>query len=327
MRQYLDLVQHVLSHGTRKENRTGVDTISVFGYHYQHDLRVGFPLLTTKSMRWKSILAENLWFLSGSPHVGFLHKHGAHFWDPWLNEYGHVPSGYGTWWRSFPTSRALTAPTDQIQWVCQELQKNPMSRRLVVSAWYPLNAHGNPLPPCHYTFALNVQMLADHEQAQREREFAVVCSTVGQPAKALDAYARANELDAPTPHLCIHVTQRSADTALGVPYNLAGYAFLCHLFARFANLPVGYLSHTLIDAHVYTSKPDGSQADHDHVPGLQEQLTRSPLPLPRLTIDPSIRTLAGVEKLISTATTDELLDVFRIDDYTHHPAIRFKVAV
>lgn len=288
MQQYHELVRAVLERGTRKPSRTGVDTISLFHYDYEVDLAEGFPLLTTKAMSWKNIVVENLWFLSGRTDIGLLRKHGCRFWDPWADAAGEVPSAYGSFWRRFP---APDGAVDQIRWLADELERNPYSRRLIVSAWAPTNAHASALPPCHALWGLNVQLGPDGE-----------------------------------PRLHLHLTQRSADVALGVPYNLAGYAFLLELFARFSGIPAGRFAHTLIDAHVYTSKPDGSMAEHDHVPGLRSQLSRPPRPLPRLEIDPRIRKLEDVEALID-ADTPTLLETFRLDGYDPHPAIRFEVAV
>lgn len=292
MKQYLDAVKEVLRDGKRKENRTGVDTISTFNINYEIDLSEGFPLLTTKEISWKNIVVENLWFLSGQTHIGLLRKHGCKFWDPWADDHGEVPSAYGNFWRHFPVhENGLPAYSDQIAWVVDELNRNPHSRRLVVSAWAPGNAQTSNLPPCHAFWVLNVQYDTDGD-----------------------------------PMLCLHLTQRSCDVALGVPYNIAGYAFLLELFARFSGIRAGIFGHTLIDAHIYTSKPDGSMAEYDHVPGLELQLQREPRALPRLKIDPSIRTLNDIQDLLQL-DTDALLDVFRLEDYAPHAAINFKVAV
>jgi thymidylate synthase len=297
VKQYLDLVRSVLSNGTRKPNRTGVDTLSTFNENYEVDLREGFPLLTTKEISWKNIVVENLWFLSGETHIGLLKKHGCKFWDPWVDEGGRVPSAYGSFWRHFPVHEPLpgaeprAAYSDQVAWVVEELKRNPMSRRLVVSAWAPGNAQTSQLPPCHLLFMLNVQ---------RDRG--------GEPI------------------LCLHLTQRSADVALGVPYNIAGYALLLELFARFAGLRAGLFAHTLVDAHIYTSKADGSMADYDHVPGLRTQLGRAPRALPRLTIDPAIRGLEDLRPLLE-ADTATVMKHFALTGYDPHPAIGFKVAV
>jgi thymidylate synthase len=304
MRQYLDVVDEVLKKGVRKENRTGVDTLSTFNVNYEVDLAGGFPLLTTKEVSWKNIVVENLWFLSGKTDIGLLRKHGCRFWDAWADSAGEVPSAYGNFWRHFPVHNEENPYTDyfdfedddrgwndQIKWVLNELRTNPMSRRMVVSAWAPGNAQQSKLPPCHVMFVLNVQNLADGRRT-----------------------------------LNLHLTQRSCDVALGVPYNLAGYALLLHLFAHLAGLEPGIFAHTLVDAHVYTSKPDGSMAEYDHVSGLRRQLKRAPRELPRLEISPEIRELRDVEDLMLCGT-EEVLVRFRLFGYDPHPAIKFKVAV
>ena len=299
MKAYLDVVREVLTHGTRKPNRTGVDMISTFNWNYEVDLREGFPLLTTKSISWKNIVVENLWFLSGDPRIGLLQKHKCKFWDPWADADGRVPSAYGSFWRHFPVHASTGAPgatpraefNDQIAWVLREMKANPMSRRLVVSAWAPGNAHTSKLPPCHCMFMFNVQTDARGE-----------------------------------PLLNLHLTQRSCDVALGVPYNLAGYALLLELFAKMSGIPAAIFAHTLIDAHVYTAKPDGSMAEHDHVPGLREQLTRTPRALPTLAIDPSIKELSDIKPLLE-ADTATVMKHFVLTGYEPYPAIPFKVAV
>ena len=293
MKQYLDAIREVLEKGTRKPNRTGVDTLSTFNINYEIDLRQGFPLLTTKEISWKNIVVENLWFLSGDTHIGLLKKHNCKFWDPWADESGKVPSAYGNFWRHFPVHDAegKAAYNDQIAWVIGEIKRNPMSRRLVVSAWAPGNAQTSKLPPCHSIFMFNVQRGEGGE-----------------------------------PLLNLHLTQRSCDMALGIPYNIAGYAFLLSLVSRFTGVPAGIFAHTLIDAHVYTAKPDGSMAEYDHVPGLRAQLARTPRKLPRLTIDPKLKDLADIEPLL-LADTATLMKHFVLEGYEPHPAIAFKVAV
>jgi thymidylate synthase len=293
VKQYLDLVRAVLENGTRKPNRTGVDTLSTFNENYEIDLGQGFPLLTTKEISWKNIVVENLWFLSGETHIGLLKKHGCKFWDPWADESGRVPSAYGNFWRHFPVhdDQGRPAFSDQIRWVNEELKRNPTSRRLVVSAWAPGNAQASKLPPCHLLFVLNVQTTKTGD-----------------------------------PRLCLHLTQRSADVALGVPYNIAGYALLLELFSRFSGIPAGIFGHTLVDAHVYTAKADGTRGEFDHVPGLKRQLERQPRPLPKLAIDPAIRSIDDLRGLLE-ADTETVMKHFVLTGYDPHPAIAFKVAV
>jgi len=323
VKQYLEAVRTILENGYRKENRTGVDTISTFGVHYNIDLQQGFPLLTTKYINWKNIVVEMLWFLSGQTDISILKKHGCKFWDNWADENGKVPSAYGNFWRQFPVHGDDADPdvghglvvkefNDQIKFVVDTLKKDPMSRRMVVSAWAPGNAQTSKLPPCHCTFVVNVQNVEGLERVPGGG--GVLMPLTEQ-------------------RLCLHLTQRSCDMALGVPYNIASYALLMHLLSRFSQhssrcegIPVGTFSHTLVDAHAYTCKPDGAKAEFDHVPGLREQLTREPRRLPRLTISDEIKTLEDVEKLIDCDTA-EVMRHFVLDGYDPHPAIKFAPAV
>ena len=290
MKSYLDLVQHVLDNGTLKKNRTGTDTLMSFGYHYKVDLSKGFPLLTTKEISWKNIVIENLWFLSGDLHIGLLKKHGCKFWDHWADEDGFVPSAYGNFWRKFPI-HGDEKYNDQVKYVLETLKTNPNSRRMVVSAWAPGNAQTSGLPPCHLLFIFNVQ------------------------------YDKNGE-----PCLCVHLTQRSCDVALGVPYNIAGYSFLLHLFAHLSGMKVGTFGHTLVDAHIYTKKADGSMEEYDHIPGLLEQTKRQIKALPKLKIDSEIKTLEDVMDLLNK-DTETIMSKFKLENYNPEPFIPFRVAV
>lgn len=381
MRQYLDLVRHVLSAGTRKENRTGIDTISTFNYNYEIDLRDGFPLLTTKKIVWRHIVIEMLWFLSGQNDIAILKQHGCKFWDAWADEKGKVPSAYGNFWRQFPVHKRCEDSyegeeritnkldfNDQIAWVLAELKKNPMSRRMVVSAWAPGNAQTSKLPPCHSLFMFNVQNddsshnrpwevkessyqetsylgvvwaktkdeayeLAEHKYGPQYENMPdgepMNCLYVQEPHEHnRDKYYQNRVLEAPVQKLCLHLTQRSADCFLGVPYNIASYALLLQLFGQFSGIEPGIFGHTLVDAHVYTSKSDGSMAEYDHVPVLKEQLSREPKPLPRLIIDKSLRDFNDVEALMDPKmTTAEVMKHFVLEGYDPWPALPGKVAV
>ena len=295
MKQYTDLVNEVLNNGTRKENRTGIDTISTFNYNYEIDLSKGFPLLTSKEISWKNIVIENLWFLSGSTDINLLRKHNCKFWDAWAEPgTNKVPSAYGNFWRNYPihkNDQNLIDYNDQVKWVLEELKRNPMSRRMVVLAWAPGNAQTSKLPPCHVMWVLNVQNDENGE-----------------------------------PRLNLHLTQRSCDVALGVPYNIAGYSFLLQLFAHLSGIKVGVFAHTLIDAHIYTSKADGSQAEYDHVPGLKEQIKREYRNLPVFKIDENIKDLDDIIQLLN-ADTSNIMEAFKLTGYDPHPFIPFKVAV
>lgn len=270
MREYLDLVQRVLDRGVRKKNRTGVDTISSFAEHYTVDLSAGFPLLTTKRVNFKAMLHEVLWYLSGEDHIRNLQKH-TKIWDAWADEQGNLDTAYGRYWRRFPSARFNPATgtydvveVDQIARVLELLKTDPMSRRMVVTAWEPGNALDSKLPPCHFTFVFNVQ------------------------GKKLSC----------------HLTQRSGDIAIGIPFNLAAYSLLTQILAREADLEPGRFSHTIVDAHIYVN----------HIDGLREQLTRTPRALPRLEIAP--------KPLAELAFED-----FRLIGYAPDDPIKFEVAV
>jgi len=484
MKQYLDAVKYVLENGTRKENRTGVDTLSAFNVNYTVDLKKGFPLMTTKSVSWKNIVVEMLWFLSGSANLKLLEKHNCKFWDPWKDQWGHLGPVYGKQWRRWETLHLKTKNTfennftikprqkgeskkvadvgiytlndrrdlpfgellyntwsemlyrcydknrkhykwyggngvhvcerwhdfksfvhdvqlldgwhlkrifpdeysldkdfnrsnmygpdtciwlsekeqrlnntttklirvtrpdgiqfvtldvagvcsdydldvstvhkvlkgvrkdsknfkfsyepypedtlprvrinDQIHDVIAQLKTNSLSRRMIVSAWNPSEIHLMKLPPCHSMYVINVQK---------------------------DKYGE-NEI-------CLHLTQRSADIALGVPYNIASYSLLIELFARFSGMRAGRFGHTMVDAHIYTGKPDGSMSEYDHIPGLREQLTRTPKALPKLIISDDIKCLNDVEALMKEDTAT-IMSKFILEGYDPDPAIKFKVAV
>lgn len=311
--EYADLVEHILHNGVRKNGTRGyVDTIGVFGYTYKLPVSLSaFPILTTKPISWKNIVIENLWFLSGSDRLDFLHKHNVKFWDPWLKSDGTVPSAYGHFWRKWSHTEGVmslpptphknemsstvgyTATIDQLKWGLEKLAKNLNTRQVCITSWDPGNVVDSTLPPCHAFHVLNVSG-ADN----------------GDPA------------------LNLHLTQRSCDTALGLPYNMAGYSFLMCLYAQILGIRPGMFSHTLVDAHVYTCKEDGSQSEYDHIPGLRGQIDRSPRPAPRLEISDKIKTLSDVEEIINDATTEEILDTFKLVDYNPNPnPIRFKAAV
>jgi thymidylate synthase len=279
MKQYLDLVRLVMENGVRKPTRTGVDTISYFAAFYRVDLSEGFPLLTTKKMHWKSLLHEVLWYLSGEDHIRNLRQH-TKIWDAWADEEGKLETAYGYYWRKFPSAQKNQEgkwevhEVDQIKYVIDQLKKNPYSRRLVVSAWEPGNATTSKLPPCHYSFAFNV---SDGK-------------------------------------LNCHLTQRSGDIALGIPFNLAAYSILTQIIAQETNFDLGYFAHTIVDAHIYVADKESKIEKYDHLEGLKEQLRRKPLPLPRLKI---------ARKPIDELTFDD----FELIDYQHHDAIKFEVAV
>lgn len=290
MEQYKRLVEEILrvnspcpGRGRKENTRGGVDTISLFNYNYYIDLFFGAPVLTTKEISWKNIVIENLWFLSGSKDIDFLHHYGVKFWDPWADEQGNVPSAYGNFWRHFDE-------VDQVSWALETIKNNPNTRQAVVSAWDPRNASKSSLPPCHTMFVLNVQ-----------------------------ADGRLN----------LHLTQRSCDVALGLPYNLAGYgAFLLPLFSRIIGREPGIFAHSIVDAHIYVTSLDGSNEKYDHRYNLLKQIDRECRPLPTIKIHEDIKTLKDIDDLVGKRPPiEELLEIFKLENYNPHPPIYFKPAV
>lgn len=282
MKQYHDLVKSVLENGVRKENRTGTDTISNFAEFYKVDLAEGFPLLTTKKVFFRSVILELLWYLRGEDHIRWLRdENDCHIWDAWADEEGYVGPIYPVLWRRFPyfekesvrfegNGSALDKDVwvrkefDQVQRAIDMLKNNPYSRRIVVSAWHPGLLDEMGLPPCHLMYIFNVE----------------------------------------NGKLNCHLTQRSGDIALGIPFNLACYSALTMAIAQEVGLEPGTFAHTIVDAHIYVN----------HVEGLKEQLTRKPKPLPVLKI-----VQKPVDKLI--------YDDFTLENYDPDPVIKFEVAV
>ena len=287
MKAYLDMVKHVLENGVRKENRTGVATLSCFGYFYKVNLQEGYPLLTTKKMYFNSMLHELLWYLSGEAHIRNLRK-VTKIWDAWADSEGRLETAYGRFWRRFPLPEKgidgekwgkkwtkIDEETgqrvfDQIQYVIDTLRgikRNPATpslRRMVVSAWHPGNAAESLLPPCHYTFCFNA---------------------IGD-------------------RLNCHLTQRSGDIALGIPFNLACYSLLTMILAKETGYQPGEFGHTIIDAHIY----------ENHIEGLKEQLKREPRQLPRI-------------KIADKPLNELRFEDFSLEGYNPLPLIKFEVAV
>lgn len=230
MKTYHDLLSHILEHGHRKEDRTGTGTLSVFGYQMRFPLATGFPLLTTKKVHFKSIVHELLWFLSGDTNIKYLKDNGVSIWDEWADTNGQLGPVYGHQWRSFGSGKkgeqrcgtTLTQDlpgVDQIADLLKQIKNNPDSRRLIVSAWNPVDVPHMALPPCHSLFQFYV---ADGK-------------------------------------LSCQLYQRSADVFLGVPFNIASYALLTHMIAHVCDLEVGDFVHTLGDAHLYSNHVEQAQ--------------------------------------------------------------------
>ena len=264
MKQYLDLVRHVMEHGVDKEDRTGTGTRSVFGYQLRCNLADGFPLLTTKKVHLKSIIYELLWFLRGDTNVRWLQEHGVRIWNEWADENGDLGPVYGSQWRAWPDGNGGTI--DQIAQVIDQIKHTPDSRRIMVSAWNVAEVPTMTLPPCHSLFQFYV--------AQGK--------------------------------LSLQLYQRSADLFLGVPFNIASYALLLMMVAHVTGLEPGEFVHTFGDAHIY----------RNHFDQIREQLSREPRPLPRMVLNPQVKSI-----------DDYKYEDFTLEGYDPWPAIKGEVSV
>jgi thymidylate synthase len=293
MRQYLELLEHILEKGVKKEDRTGTGTISTFGYQMRFDLSEGFPLITTKKLHLKSIIYELLWFLNGDTNIQYLAQNKVRIWDDWpyqkfrkstefdgstmaefaakvasddafAKTWGELGPVYGHQWRSWPNPDGGTI--DQISLLIHNLIHKPDSRRHIVSAWNVADIEEMTLPPCHCLFQFYV---ADGK-------------------------------------LSCQLYQRSADTFLGVPFNIASYALLLKMVAQVCGYEAGEFIHTFGDVHIYTN----------HIEQVQLQLSRTPKPLPQLLINPNVKDIFGFT-----------IDDFELVNYEAYPHIKGAVAV
>ena len=285
---YLDLLQQVSTQGAVKGDRTGTGTRSVFGAQLRFDLQRGFPLLTTKKVFWKAIAYELLWFLRGDGNARWLQERGVTIWDEWAQADGDLGPVYGVQWRSWPRPEADGGGTiDQIAQAVELINRNPDSRRIIVSAWNVADLPKMALMPCHALF----QFYVADPVSPRDR------------ARAKDE-GLADTL--PKPRLSCQLYQRSADLFLGVPFNIASYALLTHMIAQQCDLDVGDFIWTGGDCHIYDN----------HTEQVATQLSRSPLPPPRLVI-----------KRKPASIFDYAFADFEIADYQSHAAIKAPVAV
>ncbi len=264
MKQYHDLLRHIVDNGTIKEDRTGTGTKSVFGHQIRFDLSKGFPCITTKKLHLRSIIIELLWFLQGDTNVKFLQDNKVKIWDEWADENGDLGPVYGHQWRSWPDGKGGTI--DQISKLVENLKNNPDSRRHLISAWNVADVDNMALPPCHTMFQFYV---ADGK-------------------------------------LSCQLYQRSADTFLGVPFNIASYALLTMMLAQVCDLEVGDFVHTFGDAHIYSN----------HFEQVELQLSRELRELPTMKINPDIKDIFGFT-----------YEDFELINYDPHPHIKGAVAV
>ncbi|MBF0105908.1 MAG: thymidylate synthase [Deltaproteobacteria bacterium] len=273
MKQYLDLLKNILETGERREDRTGTGTLSVFGTQTRYNLAEGFPLVTTKKLHLRSIIHELLWFLNGDTNLKYLHENKVSIWDEWADVSGDLGPIYGFQWRywgkdwSHDHQNAPGKYHDQLAAVITSLKNNPHSRRHIVSAWNVSDIDKMALPPCHTMFQFYVH-------------------TDGR--------------------LSLQLYQRSADTFLGVPFNIASYALLTLMMAQVTGYKPGYFIHTIGDAHLYLN----------HLDQAKLQLERYPRTLPQMHINPDVKSLF-----------DFKYEDFKLLNYNPHPAIRAEISV
>ena len=264
MRPYLDLLQRILDEGTSKGDRTGTGTLSVFGHQMRFDLAEGFPVVTTKKVHLKSVIAELLWFIAGDTNTGYLRENGVTIWDEWADDAGDLGPIYGYQWRSWPAPNG--EHIDQLKAVIEAIKTDPNSRRHIVSAWNVADLDKMALAPCHAFFQFYV---ADGR-------------------------------------LSCQLYQRSADVFLGVPFNIASYALLTQMVAQVTGLEPGDFVWTGGDCHLYVN----------HLEQAREQLSREPMALPTLRLDPNI-----------TDIDDFDLDSITVENYQSHPGIKAPIAI
>ena len=279
MKQYLDILNRILTEGTQKGDRTGTGTISIFGTQSRYNLADGFPLLTTKKLHLKSIIYELLWFLQGDTNVKYLQEHGVRIWNEWADENGELGPVYGHQWRSWPDYNG--GVIDQIQYVVDQLKNNPDSRRMIVSAWNVAEVNKMALPPCHTIFQFYTAPITDSQEPTAN----------GQKPKR---------------RLSLQLYQRSADTFLGVPFNIASYALLLQMMAQVCDMVPGDFIHTTGDTHLYLN----------HIEQAKLQLTREPRPLPTMKINPDVKSIF-----------DFKFEDFELEGYDPHPHIKAEVSV
>lgn len=322
MQNYLDYLNHIMTHGVDKKDRTGTGTRSVFGYQMRWDLAKGFPLVTTKQVFTRGIIAELIWFLSGSTNVKPLQEQGVKIWDAWADASGDLGPVYGYQWRSWPTykisyredqvvhadnsttyfdTKANVGKIDQLAEVIESLTTNPESRRHIVTAWNPAMVDEMALPPCHCLFQFNTRPLTLQERKawliKQEGDAPVVIHPLNE--QYLD------DKGVPRYRLDCQLYQRSADSFLGVPFNIASYALLTMMVAQQVGMEPGDFIWTGGDCHIYSN----------HFEQVQEQLTRSPRALPTMKIKkaPSI--------------FEYSLDDFELIDYVCDGQLKAPVAV
>jgi thymidylate synthase len=277
MKAYLDLMRQVFEQGVEKSDRTGTGTKSIFGHQMRFDLAKGFPLVTTKKCHLKSIIHELLWFIKGDSNIAYLQENGVKIWDAWATEEGELGPVYGVQWRNWPAGDGQTI--DQLTQLIDDLKNNPDSRRHIITAWNPALLPDTSISPS--------------ENAALGKQALPPCHTLFQ------FYVLEGKLSC-------QLYQRSADIFLGVPFNIASYALFTMMIAQVCNLELGDFVHTFGDAHLYLN----------HMEQVQEQLSREPLALPTMAINPEV-----------TNIFDFKFEDFELQNYQSHAHIKAPISI
>jgi thymidylate synthase len=334
-KQYQDLLKSIIDYGVEKKDRTGTGTKSIFGYTIRHKMSDGFPLLTTKKMAWKTMVTELLWFLRGDTNIKYLVDNGCHIWDgdaykayvkywepnieyidgkailtqeefinkiktddEFAKKWGELGPIYGKQWRSWDAHNKYDidpAPVDQISNLINDLKTNPDSRRLMVSAWNVGELDQMVLPPCHYGFQVYTRELSDEERLNWYKERNLKYSNTGSlPKRAIS----------------LMWNQRSVDTFLGLPFNIASYGLLLEIIAKEVNMVPDELIGNLGDTHLYLN----------HIEQAKEQIERTPFELPKLIIDIFDETNHYIGDMDDISEYN--IEQFKLENYQSHPAIK-----
>jgi len=325
MKQYLELLDNIMKNGCEKGDRTGTGTKSIFGTQMRFNLQDGFPLVTTKKIHFKSVVHELLWILSGNTNIKYLQDNKVKIWDAWADENGNLGPVYGHQWRrwnapkpvsyekstysSSSHSQEMTRETiDQIQNAIDLINSDPKSRRIIVNAWNPADLDEMALTPCHAFFQFNCRPLTKEERIKWLMDFDhTIHSTVALKNAPEEVFEeRMDELNVPKHHLDCHLLQRSVDSLLGLPFNIASYSLLTHMVAQVTNTIPGEFVWTGGDTHIYDN----------HFDQVNLQLTREPYPLPEIKLNPRI-----------TNIDDFKFEDIELINYKCHPRIKAPVAV
>jgi thymidylate synthase len=298
-KKYQQLLSDIIAFGVEKKDRTGTGTISEFGHQIRHKMSEGFPLLTTKKMAWKQIVSELLWFLTGQTNIAFLHKHNNHIWDGDYEKSGRTDGDlgpiYGKQWRKWDGKNGRI---DQIDDLVKELKTNPDSRRLMVSAWNVGELDEMVLPPCHYGF----QVWTREMSVQERNEWFQINRNGNNPTMKSDwKDFELDQQNIPKRYISLMWNQRSVDTFLGLPFNIASYGLLLHIIANEVNMVPDELIGNLGDTHLYLN----------HIEQAKEQISRESFDLPKL------KTNAKIDGICCNTPDD-----FVLEGYQYHPTIK-----